>query len=318
MSRLTGNEVQDLMEAYSAVYSPQISLTEEQFYDEIHYWVNTVLDEGYDLSAYTWDDIYNFAEEYYLWEDEYGRGARSFGQGFGQGLRNVGTNVLRGVGDAARGASDVAGAYLQGIGGQETTSKNPLAQASNAYSRTITSGPRAGIRFIQGAGEGLAGTRPGSPTAKPAPPRAGEALVGSATRPGGLKVTDRTLAQAQRINRKGGIQMSTGEAGFLAKKGDQFVIKPRKPVGADDSLIGKAARALGLTKQQDLAKQKAQQDAARRNRTNYLGPKNPATVRPAGGIKQDLTPANKAAYSAPGGKLGGVPTGSAVGKPPKK
>ena len=39
MSRLTGNEVRGLMEAYQAVYAPQ-ELTEEQVWEEVETWVN--------------------------------------------------------------------------------------------------------------------------------------------------------------------------------------------------------------------------------------------------------------------------------------
>ena len=57
MHRLTGSEVQSLMEAYNSVYAPQ-ELTEEQIWEEIENWVNSLIDEGYDLSEYTWDDLY--------------------------------------------------------------------------------------------------------------------------------------------------------------------------------------------------------------------------------------------------------------------
>jgi hypothetical protein len=57
MSRLTGNEVQDLMEAYAEVYYPQ-NLAEEEIWEDVEYFVNLLLDEGYDLSDYTWDNIY--------------------------------------------------------------------------------------------------------------------------------------------------------------------------------------------------------------------------------------------------------------------
>jgi hypothetical protein len=57
MSRITGSEVASLMEAYSAVYAPQ-ELTEEQIWEEVENWVNSLLEEGYDLSEYTWEEIY--------------------------------------------------------------------------------------------------------------------------------------------------------------------------------------------------------------------------------------------------------------------
>ena len=60
MSRLTGSEAQSLMEAYNAVYAPQ-ELTEEQIWEQVENWVNSLLEEGHDLSEYTWEEMY---EEY--------------------------------------------------------------------------------------------------------------------------------------------------------------------------------------------------------------------------------------------------------------
>jgi hypothetical protein len=45
------------MEAYGAVYAPQ-ELTEEQVWEEVENWVNSLLEEGYDLSEYTWEEMY--------------------------------------------------------------------------------------------------------------------------------------------------------------------------------------------------------------------------------------------------------------------
>ena len=57
MSRITGSDAKGLMEAYSAVYAPQ-ELTEEQIWEEVENWVNSLLEEGYDLSDYTWEEAY--------------------------------------------------------------------------------------------------------------------------------------------------------------------------------------------------------------------------------------------------------------------
>ena len=59
MERITSNQVIGLMEAYNAVYAPQIN--EEQIWEEVESWVNSLLEEGYDLSEYTWEEMY---EEY--------------------------------------------------------------------------------------------------------------------------------------------------------------------------------------------------------------------------------------------------------------
>ena len=63
MSRLTGTDVLGLFEAYQAVYVPQ-ELTEEQVWEEVDTWVNSLVEEGYDLSDYTWEEMYeSYIEE---------------------------------------------------------------------------------------------------------------------------------------------------------------------------------------------------------------------------------------------------------------
>jgi hypothetical protein len=57
MSRLTGSDALGLYEAYQAVYDPQ-ELTEEQVWEEVETWVNSLVEEGYDLSDYTWEEMY--------------------------------------------------------------------------------------------------------------------------------------------------------------------------------------------------------------------------------------------------------------------
>ena len=60
MSRITGTDAFNMMEAYNAVYAPQ-EINEEQVWEEVEAWVNSLVEEGYDLSEYTWEDMY---EEY--------------------------------------------------------------------------------------------------------------------------------------------------------------------------------------------------------------------------------------------------------------
>ena len=65
MSRLTGKDAKNLREAYSTIYAPQI--TEEQVWEEVEEWVNSLVEEGYDLSEYSWEEMY---EEYLNEKDE--------------------------------------------------------------------------------------------------------------------------------------------------------------------------------------------------------------------------------------------------------
>lgn len=63
MSRITASEARGLLEAYSSVYASQ-ELTEEQIWEEVENWVNSLLEEGYDLSDYTWEEMYeSYIEE---------------------------------------------------------------------------------------------------------------------------------------------------------------------------------------------------------------------------------------------------------------
>jgi len=60
MSRLTGTDAFNMMEAYNAVYAPEeeVELTEEQVQEDFENWVNSLVEEGHDLSEYTWEDMY--------------------------------------------------------------------------------------------------------------------------------------------------------------------------------------------------------------------------------------------------------------------
>jgi len=146
MSRITASEARGMMEAYTAVYAPQ-ELTEEQIWEEVENWVNSLLEEGYDLSDYTWEEMY----EDYLKEDAQGLGS-SLRQKFGQARRAFG---------------DVAGAYAQGFMGQKTTSSNPIARSYNAVSRTVSAPTRAigdfAKGFVTGKGAEPAHTKPPAP-----------------------------------------------------------------------------------------------------------------------------------------------------------
>jgi hypothetical protein len=169
MSRLTGNEVQDLMEAYSEVYAPQEELTEEQIWESAEIWVYECIENGVDFSEYTLDELTEaFLIDYgYLSEDSAGRAGRDFGAGarqlFGSARRAVGGAIANTV----RGAADVAGATLQGYTGTRTTSSNPLAQAGNLATRAVTAPARFGLRAAQGFVTGQGSTPPSRPAAAP-------------------------------------------------------------------------------------------------------------------------------------------------------
>ena len=61
MERITSHQVLGLMEAYNSVNVHQEDLNEEVIWEEVENWVNSLLEEGYDLSEYSWEEMY---EEY--------------------------------------------------------------------------------------------------------------------------------------------------------------------------------------------------------------------------------------------------------------
>lgn len=105
MSRLTGTDARGLMEAYSAVYAPQ-EITEEQVWEQVEEWVNSLVEEGHDLSEYTWEEMY----EAYVEEQEK-KPPES----------DIGYRVYRGLEGALR---DLPSA----LGGQLTGRDNPALQ----------------------------------------------------------------------------------------------------------------------------------------------------------------------------------------------
>ena len=54
---MNSKDYRNIREAYLQVYNPQ-ELTEEQVWEEVENWVNSLLEEGYDLSDYTWEEMY--------------------------------------------------------------------------------------------------------------------------------------------------------------------------------------------------------------------------------------------------------------------
>ena len=138
-------------------------------------------------------------------------------------------------------------------------------------------------------------------TNKPAPLAPGnggssrrkEQLVGQT---GDLKATDPVVADARKLNRAGGVSLGSGGTGYLATKGDKLVTVQAKGIGADDGIIGKAARKLGLTKAKDKALEAQRQNKSRANREKYLQ-------------GQELTDKNVTGYQAKGAVRKGEKTG---------
>ena len=90
MSRLTGTDAYGLMGAYNAVYAPQ-EITEEQVWEEVETWVNSLIEEGYDLSDYTWEEMY----ESYIEEQGGGRSSGASPGSLGYKPKPMGTETGR-------------------------------------------------------------------------------------------------------------------------------------------------------------------------------------------------------------------------------
>ena len=152
---------------------------------------------------------------------------------------------------------------------------------------------------------GIAMNRGDGSTGKPAPlasttvpgkggsPRRKEQLVGQK---GDLKATDPVVADARKLNKMGGVSLGSGGSGYLATKGDKLVTVQAKGIGADDGIIGKAARKLGLTKAKDKALEAQRQNTSRANREKYLQ-------------GQELTDKNVTGYQTKGAVRKGEKTG---------
>ncbi len=120
-----------------------------------------------------------------------------------------------------------------------------------------------------------------------------EQLVGQK---GDLKATDPVVAQARNINKKGGVSLGSGGTGYLAVKGDKLVNVQARQIGADDGILGRAARGLGLTREKDKALEAQRQNLSRANREKYLK-------------AQELTDKNVTGYQTKGAIRKGEKTG---------
>jgi hypothetical protein len=153
----------------------------------------------------------------------------------------------------------------------------------------------------KGGGGNEAGTSKPKPLASTTVPGNGgssrrkEQLVGGKGN-GELTATGSIVSQAKNLNKKGGISLGSGGTGYLAQQGGKLVAVQAKGIGADDGIIGKAARKLGLTKDKDKALEAQRQNASRANREKYLQ-------------AQGLTDPNVTGYQAKGAVRKGKETG---------
>lgn len=122
MFRTTNNDDEGLLKAYSSIYET-VELNEEQIIESFNLWVDSLLEEGHDLSDYTYDGLY----EYYLNEGRFS-GVTPL---IKSGLKGLG-NILKGAGTAAwkgttvstkKGPKYVPGAEQSVRGGSATAAR---------------------------------------------------------------------------------------------------------------------------------------------------------------------------------------------------
>ena len=217
MSRLTGADTYGLMEAYNAVYSPQ-ELTEEQVWEEVENWVNSLLEEGYDLSDYTWEEMY----ESYL--EEQGQSGSSPRASAGVSQDSF-SRAIRGDGPARN--QPKPGSNTRG-GGQfrpKMGSLPPSARQVTQYPQGVSTGVGGGN---SGASTSATPARPApAPAARPAPAPAARPSGGAprpaATAPASPKVAPKSAAPA------GGSALDRATA--AASGPTAFSPKPQSDVG---------------------------------------------------------------------------------------
>ena len=222
MSRITGTDAKEMMEAYNAVYAPQ-ELTEEQVWEEVENWVNSLLEEGYDLSEYTWEEMY----ESYLSEAPAVPSVPSMDQMVKKGLENQklnqafsrsSTQLLGQPGQKPPATTSaprrdvVVQAAKGGVPGtlNKTTGKWTASASSTPAARTSAPTATPAARTPAGTPPGgkVAPTKPAAP-AKPATgilgktsferrtPTSAELKAAQAARAGGEKSPEKVLQAAK-------------------------------------------------------------------------------------------------------------------------
>ena len=160
MEKITSHQVVDLMEAYNAVYTPQIN--EEQIQEDFEIWVNSLVEEGYDLSEFTWDEMY----ENYL--NEYAAGGVP---GSGGAVTMYSRPRSNSSPVQSRFARPMNAGTPQTYGGgrsQSVTVRPPVASLPSS-ARQVTQYPQG---VSTGVGGGNAGASRQAPAARPAAPAA--------------------------------------------------------------------------------------------------------------------------------------------------
>jgi hypothetical protein len=177
MEKITSHQVLDLMEAYQSVYVPQEDLNEELIWEEVEFWVNSLVEEGYDLSEYSWEEMY----ESYLEEQGGRRGSGSnpsqtnqsvSGSQIGSAMRSVGNVLAYGNAQGTRPTTQSKQTNVRGGGTNPPPSSTAKpAPTSGNYQSRFAGSRDAAFKRVQGIkGSPVVGPRPSAaaPAARPA------------------------------------------------------------------------------------------------------------------------------------------------------
>ena len=209
-------ELMNLNEAYAEVYAPQ-ELTEEQVWEEVETWVNSLLEEGYDLSDYTWEEMF----EAYIEEQGGKRGAAvgnpNVNTNAYSAIRNLGNTLL--YGNAAGKKPEAPGTRNRNVRGGRPI--KPSAKPTAPVAPTLPPPRPAAAPVRPSASRPTAPAAPTLPPPRPAaaPARPAAAAPAAPARPAvtapaapaakpsamdqWAKANPR-LAQAQQIRKQGG------------------------------------------------------------------------------------------------------------------
>jgi hypothetical protein len=176
MEKITSHQVLDLMEAYQSVYVPQEDLNEELIWEEVEFWVNSLVEEGYDLSEYSWEEMY----ESYLEEQGGRRGSGSnpsqtnqsvSGSQIGSAMRSVGNVLAYGNAQGTRPTTQSRQTNVRGGGTNPppASTAKPAPTSGNYQSRFAGARDSAFARAQNIKGSPVVGPRPAAaaPAARP-------------------------------------------------------------------------------------------------------------------------------------------------------
>ena len=242
MSRLTGSEVANLMQAYNAVYSNDLReemifeefLTEEFILEAYQYVADFLVHEGH-VPGYNTAEVF-IAEMDEHWIDEilcdYGL---YLNEGpFGNFANTVIGGAKRAAGAVAGGVRKVAGAADRGVAGAVRAGqaiKGTAQRAAGAVARGATAAGQAAVGGAVRAGQAVSG----------AAQRAGQTVSGAAQRAAGAVTRAATpVAQAVKGTAQRAVAAGQSALGGAARAGQAAV---GGAVRAGQALAGGAARA---------------------------------------------------------------------------